>query len=488
MRGNRPGRRRAGAAMLAAAVALGFTLPAGAEAAERFQPLTVTPPIDEVCITAQNAAGDVEARLDKRRFLDWVIGHSSVPVRALEAQRYGEWMVDYGSKIEAVLYAYTADALPPCAVETAGAAHCDFEKVREPLNEASVYIEAFLKRVAAGQESLPFRFSGKTTSSSVKFLGKPGLTHAANNSGPADFQIACIKDLSVVQHAKNTSESAESFPFIIAEGPEDLFESSYRRRDPATFSFTGDKKSGSRQYEVDGLVGYVFDGTEFAAEPEEDETVEPHWLYEDTGVFAKWARRVTAETDDGADSEINAVTFGVRRQAPAVPTDFATLTLGGDYVTDSHAETQVLSGQLDLTAAPRVAGVEFGAFNFWGPILAKPSVRARLEGGRVFDDGGNAKLRKDDDFLRAGPILSLRLVPAPTDLVDWEQRLSLSVDYRSLWLLSGETDDLERFEAALDFALDEAGRFQINTKYRNGNVDATLQDSEVVTVGLGVRN
>ncbi len=276
--------------------------------------------------------------------------------------------------------------------------------------------------------------------------------------------------------------------FTLAKSKDDLFDTKLKERDAAVANFAGNKKNGERSYQVDAMVGYVFSGQEFSALKADGTAYETDPLVKDIGVFAQWNRLLTSEDEDDSEDTINNVTFGLQKKFAAFPVDWTQFVLGAEYLSDEQNNASLGEASADLRLSPFFGDrFGFGQTNDWGIVEARPLVRLRAEAGEIFDKGSNTSFGADDQYLRAGVIADLKLLPPEIDAIDWEKRFSLGLTYRNLWRISGDADDLERFEAKLGFELDATGHFLFNAGYRNGNEDGTLQDVEAVTVGFGAR-
>lgn len=105
---------------------------------------------------------------------------------------------------------------------------------------------------------------------------------------------------------------------------------------------------------------------------------------------------------------------------------------------------------------------------------------AHAEYGHAFDSGNQPDL-SEGEFLRIGPVaeVTLRLAQLP--------RLTVSGGVRYLYGLIGDPKNSLLWTAGVNFQVDERGHFNVTLEYENGRIPLLQDDSETLSLGLGIK-
>lgn len=157
-----------------------------------------------------------------------------------------------------------------------------------------------------------------------------------------------------------------------------------------------------------------------------------------------------------------------------------TIQLTGAYATDFDFESGVVAAELTWEPSHNLRAL--GSYRSLGwedsPLEWRWRVIAQSTYGSVLDAGDKENLVEDEEFLRVGPKVLIELLYEP---------VKATLGYEHWTGLSGEPDDVELFNGGLSMELDPQGHFTVEVLYQNGQLPLTLEDTEVFTVGLGVK-
>lgn len=155
--------------------------------------------------------------------------------------------------------------------------------------------------------------------------------------------------------------------------------------------------------------------------------------------------------------------------------------IGLAYGTDFDLDRSLAAVEIEVEPlSPRLAigsaGGIGGALDVrWRPIL-------RAEFGETYDVGDSTEL-KSGGFARLGGKVAIEAWPT-SEMFD---RVTLRVDGARLLAVDGDANSVSYFEASAAFRLDANGQVELKGSYRNGNSELTLDDTELITIGLGIK-
>lgn len=234
----------------------------------------------------------------------------------------------------------------------------------------------------------------------------------------------------------------------------------------AKLSFQHSYVDGSEVFSADGVLGYQFGG------------------------FVPYVRvqHSDLDPDSSGEGDIFFVAPGFSLTSNILTDYFATsLTLNPTVIFDieNDAERFTVRG----TAGPSftVPGFDvpiFGGYiNFLGPLSVRPDIEFITEGSILLGDEGDGG-DIPDDYVGIGALASLdfRL----TGLRALSATL-ISLDYRNIQTLIGESENIDRFEVAATVAAPDFPYVGLTLSYENGDNEETHQDEEFFKAALGVR-
>ena len=283
----------------------------------------------------------------------------------------------------------------------------------------------------------------------------------------------------------------------------------------ALISYTNDFNSKTDQWSFHGIVGLNLieeknvhfgeneNGVRVPLSSADFLNVTERWFIPSV----QWDKVTTSGTNaDEIDALIFRVSTGFKYVSPHARSslfDGIRFNFSGSYASDSSLDRGVAAGELDIKPFKSHwdlfnmlhfgVNSEFQRIGFFG---IRPELTFHMEGGTVTDDGGDATLMKEDDFLRVGGNFGLS--------ARFEQVTGRFHALRGLLLRAGlqyyvdvtnSGPDVDLFTASADWLLDppkdendtNAGHYTLVVEYRNGRSSLVLQRDNRITVGLGVK-
>lgn len=286
----------------------------------------------------------------------------------------------------------------------------------------------------------------------------------------AKLRIACLAEYKAEEplyELPADDEDEDPSGVRVSLGREDLGTPREKLRTvvPAKFSVTQDIQNDGWSWAVEGYAGYRFDWET----QKSSGSVIP---------FVHVVQKTSNDNDDDIDKlGVGLDTFFYR----AAVGDFQA---GVEYLTDSKAELDILTGQ--LTWFYYVPGLHLGLYEDLGDsgVQVKITPRLTLHGGRVFDRGSHEEIASNADYLRGGPGLRVQFRGEEnTSMEDFE----FSTDAKYLFGIAGDNNDYYRLESALNYFFPGQDNFSLGLTYTYGYQDDTLEKENLVEAVLGAR-
>lgn len=232
---------------------------------------------------------------------------------------------------------------------------------------------------------------------------------------------------------------------------------------PAELQFTMDKKNDNKILLLKGTVMYPF-----KARKDGSTLVVPSMTL----------NRVTNEKEKA--KEVNSLIFRIGGDWEFDPdwVDLAYFRVNPAWTTDTNFDLDIRGG--DLQFEPVWLNIGQHVSRKLGPLSYTWRGIFLGELGKVYDSDDRKDLVEGENFSRLGGKLSLTLWP------DSMERLSFNFDYHYLWKVRGDLRDRKLFKGSVDWKLDSAGHFKLQTVYTNGDSTVALEDEETWSIGLGV--
>lgn len=311
-----------------------------------------------------------------------------------------------------------------------------------------------------------------------QFLNKPGEpTYLDLFAGKDAITIECLK-----LHERDSSTTIfHSFASFVADQSESRLRLRGKLSDitkpankgnllslsAATVSYTDNNASGANTFAMNGVLGFDMstpDGT----------------------VLLPYVEYKQSETRKGKqNTEVQVLNTGLLYNdlflnpylsfeidvAPSITFDL-----------EQGSEELSLSGSID--PAFDFFGIPVGVFSYHGPFRIRPSLLLNMEANYVLDAGTNLKLRTKDDYLRVGGKADLQIqfvdIPILSDV-------SLEGSYERYEFLSSPIDELERWEAGVNYFIGGSLNYLLSFKYAHGRNKRSLQKEDYWNVSFGAR-
>lgn len=219
----------------------------------------------------------------------------------------------------------------------------------------------------------------------------------------------------------------------------------FKKASAATLSFTDNNEAGTTSFAISGVVAL---GANFGRDDA---------LYG----FVQYTRNdnetdVAGDDDDSKD--VHSISPGIFYRHPLAlgHSVVGTLGLTGYGTFDLRNDAELIRARLvysDISVwLGRGRGILCGSQRALLFLYADCRLSAFIEAAEVLDAGTNADLlaNADDEYLGAGGEASLILSPRGPALL---RPLSFRATYRAMGILSGELDDPERLELAINYAI-----------------------------------
>lgn len=261
---------------------------------------------------------------------------------------------------------------------------------------------------------------------------------------------------------------------LLRQSQED-FRKDLESASPATLAITDNSLTDQTQYQVEGAAGVDFGWREYG-----------NWST--TGIlYAKWERRFTRGDDDEGD--VNNLGVGVLNTNHFKFGGWDhKVDLDPLFTTDSEADTSILNGTATWTPSYRVSDtliVPGGTWSFFkDTALFKPGLNGVIRGGFIADDGGNAELQTENNFLYGGPKVSARLSADPLALLS---QFSWETSFAYLFKAFGPQRRIRRLESEVRYTIPFFNNMSVGFKYVDGRNLETFTDEEFVELNLGVK-
>ena len=244
----------------------------------------------------------------------------------------------------------------------------------------------------------------------------------------------------------------------------------------ALLSYTRDFENEGNIYQINGTFSYPFIFTK----KDSARNFNQLHLSEIAIVPSASYDRIEDETDSSNNTDSIALRLGSEWRVsdfPGLRTQY--FWIAPVYNIDSDADTQIIAGELEWRPVIRKIGIgQALRVNDWIRLRWKP--RLHGEWGYVLDDGGNSNIRNAKDFARLGPKI---------DLDVWTgDQLKFYANWQYLEGLTNDSESHQLLETGVEFTPDpNSSNWTINLEYRNGEIPLLLQETETLTLGLGIK-
>ena len=241
----------------------------------------------------------------------------------------------------------------------------------------------------------------------------------------------------------------------------------------ANVSFTDNLDTNVTNFNVEAALGYEFDLTQFNTEKSLFRLIP----------FVEYQRNQTSTI--GPTSDLEVLSPGAIFSYLKLGKNLTYSLNGTSRVNFDFAQrSEVYEFEGRFNPAFRFFGIPTGAFSYQGPFRIRPSISFVYGGNYVFESGLNANLIDRDAFYRIGGTAELS-VQAPTVPILKDASLNLKYDWQQFF--SSPVDNLQRFEASVDYAIAGSDNYNLSLRYVNGRNDLSLQEQNFWQVALGIR-
>ncbi|HEX7181340.1 MAG TPA: EF-hand domain-containing protein [Thermoanaerobaculia bacterium] len=258
-------------------------------------------------------------------------------------------------------------------------------------------------------------------------------------------------------------------------------EESFDIAEPALLAYARDRKEDSSQWQVQGALLRPFFLHEAAAGSSSRLSavlLVPSVSFDRLGT--------TEEDEEGG--EIDSLVFRLGVDFETIPKkaspffDLQNYRFYLSYATDFSWDSDVRA--LEIEWEPQMLSAGIGMYRSLGksfPLSCRGRIILHVEGGEVHDGGDNPDLVEDESFLRIGPKAQLDLQP------DFYKRLTLSLGWDHHYGISGEPGRTELATIGLSWALDTSEHVSLEAVFQNGQLPLTLEETETIEVGIGLK-
>lgn len=294
-------------------------------------------------------------------------------------------------------------------------------------------------------------------------------------SDPNSGGIICIKE---EEKAKEKTVSPFAGKLIVRGKVEDLkkplSKKTTKKISATTFSVVSNEEADTTEYNISGVVGYRLDALS-QRWPNLSIDFIPY-----VGVERRFATGKKSQEVDNLRIGVNAAT-SLRTGANSAHT----FDLHPQLTVDSDADTKI--GSLNMIWQPafligKTVFPNIGIEKEFGTIV--PTFAGKLNGGVVFDDGGNNALEDDEGFLRMGANVGAKVFPRSGTILD---QFVPFLTYEYVFGAAGKLNNADRLEAGFNFVMPDAENFQVGIKYVTGQADETFEDVEFIEATVGVK-
>jgi hypothetical protein len=252
----------------------------------------------------------------------------------------------------------------------------------------------------------------------------------------------------------------------------------------ALFAYTRDEENDNDIWQARGAILYPFKTTIKDSEGN-DVTGDRH-----NKVLSSWAfvPQITFDrlsNDKNETKDLDSLSFKVGIEAEYTGGFFNAqyFRFLPVYNTDFDLESEQFLGQFQWEPVINDLGIGQPKNVPLLPLKFRWRPLAHMEYGYVTNAGDKSNLKEDDDYFRIGPKIRADFWFTFKAL----KRFVAHVDWQYLGGLSGRPDDSELFEAGLTGKLDQAGHFQAEITYRDGDTPLTKEPTETINFGLNVK-
>ena len=191
-----------------------------------------------------------------------------------------------------------------------------------------------------------------------------------------------------------------------------------------------------------------------------------------------------------ARAEIDKLTTGLIAEVTFAQPDMVnTFALRTEFVTDSNADTEILTGKFVWTpiiGLPKGLPNPFKSYAYipWLGLQAFAEINGVLRFGDVQDDGGLISVRDTSEFFYGGGKFGLSLRGYPGMKLE---RFTAYVNYSYLEVFEGQFDSLELLRAGIDYSFTDLNNVSVGVEFVDGRLEVTNQDVEYIMTGLNVK-
>ena len=193
--------------------------------------------------------------------------------------------------------------------------------------------------------------------------------------------------------------------------------------------------------------------------------------------------RITNEVDKSKEVDSLIPRIGIECEIIDVLFDLQYLRGNAAYATDFDFESGIIAAEFQWEPVHLLAG---HGISQPVPILEslleyRIRTLVHLEYGETLELGNRQNI-EEEVFLRLGPKIQAEIFPVPSSL----HRVSFHVKFESLEGLSGEPGNSNLIELGMKLLFDRKGHFSLDISYRKGDIPLTMEETDILSIGLGV--
>jgi hypothetical protein len=253
----------------------------------------------------------------------------------------------------------------------------------------------------------------------------------------------------------------------------------FNKTQGALFAYSRDVENDNEIWQARGAVMYPIRKNIKNAFPTREKTVFSAWSFVPGVSFD----RLSNAKNEKKDLDSLAIRLGLDYEFAGGFWDAQYIRVAPVYNTDFDFDLEQVLGQVQWEPVKLDWGIgtsrEIRSLSL--EYRFRPIVH--LEYGYVFETGKNENLKEDSEFFRIGPKLRLDL----WSTIELLERFAIHVDWQYLEGVSGDPDNSKLLETGLTANIDQAGRFQFELTYRDGQVPLIQQDTDAVNIGLNIK-
>lgn len=439
------------------------------------------------------AQADGSIIFDKSRFLSWLLEAENIPSWFLDENDDGNIL--YEERLDR--FAALIDNPNMCRTATAPGTNTKLGCDPGSLSVWGNIVEEFGETGTSVPIGQPWQLDGATAQTSIYAKWQSaGAVDAKNfvrvlGENPTHVTLYCDK----LPQTQSTQQGPKASPSVDGQGGSSLLDSvlgslrfrgnkndltippndpRFKKASSGSFSINSDQKSDEAKYQVQAFLGYDLGYIDLGDR-----------VSLKTIPFIGWERRFTRGGTD--TSETDALSIGLVNEWYVTGSGWAfNLQTNGVYTTDSHADTEIGHLQAQLSPAFDIGNGKLFPFApvYFDGVVMFTELDLRVQGGEVFNSGGNDVLEESRSFLFAGPHFGVTFAGMKQTPLE---HFAASFRYQYLEGLSGQYDDLERLETSISYTFPGSSNFSALLKYTNGRQDNDLKDVEIIEFGIGAK-